>query len=91
LVLATTGVSSDRPAVTSTRPLSVRPVLTARRDAIVSDGVHEVAVAIRTYSRDGYGKRIGASVHFQRDLRIGKQCGVSRIPLSAPTADEVIQ
>src|SRR6267378_6510836 len=32
---------------------------------IVSDGVHEVAVAIRAYSRGGDGKRIGAPVHFQ--------------------------
>jgi hypothetical protein len=31
LVLATTGVSSDRPAVTSMRPLSVIPVLMASR------------------------------------------------------------
>src|SRR4030081_229845 len=39
-------------------------------DPIAGDGVDEVAVAIRTYGRGGYGKRIGAPVHFQRDLRI---------------------
>jgi hypothetical protein len=34
-------------------------------DAIVSDGVHKVAVTIRTYNPGGYGRCIGTPVHLQ--------------------------
>src|SRR5260221_13544243 len=34
-------------------------------DPVVGDCVHEVAVAIRTYSSAGQSKRIGMPVHFQ--------------------------
>src|SRR5258708_32508807 len=39
-------------------------------DATVTNGIDEVTQVIRTYSCSGYGQRIGASVHFQRNLRI---------------------
>ena len=60
------------------------------RDAIVRDGVHEVAVAIRTYGRGGYRERIGALVHFQRDVRIGARVkplvGVGQVDLGTHVA-----
>src|SRR5205823_888962 len=52
------------------RPLSVRPVLMARRVIRLSVMVSTVAIAIRTYSGSGHGKRVRAAVHCQRDLRI---------------------
>jgi len=58
--------SSDRPAVTSMRTAIGETRLDGEAcDPIVSDGVHEVAVAIRTYSGGRYGKRVGTPVHFQ--------------------------
>src|SRR5258708_2698907 len=39
-------------------------------DGTVTNGIDEVTEVIRTYSCGGYGQRIGAPAHFQRNLRI---------------------
>jgi len=65
LVLATTGVSSERARDhLDTTTIGKTSHDGKARDAIIDDGVHEAAVAIRAYRRAGYGKRIGAAGSF---------------------------
>ena len=62
-MVVTTGASSDRPAVTSMRRFICKTGLDGQAcDAIVSDGVHEVAVVVRAYSRTGYGQCVQAPI-----------------------------